>query len=111
MTGIHDRETTMHRLPSVLTAIAVACTSAILTAAPATAAPEAASRLAAEPAVTTSDAATDRLSAWKRYRKFEHVLLCEAAGAGGVAAGRWSQWRCDDQNVLWVNTIDALPLP
>ncbi len=105
MNDTYKRENTVNRLLSVLTAIAA--TSVLLVAAPASAAASTGS------ATTTAGPGGGGIGeelTWKRYRRFENAMLCEGMGAAGVMAGRWSQWRCDDQNVLWVNTSETDPL-
>ncbi|SES06872.1 hypothetical protein SAMN05216188_12112 [Lentzea xinjiangensis] len=39
---------------------------------------------------------------WQRYRDYPNHFLCESHGAFGVVIGRWQDWRCDDDGVLWV---------
>jgi hypothetical protein len=39
---------------------------------------------------------------WQRYHDYPNYLVCESAGAFGVVMGRWNDWRCDDDGVLWV---------
>ncbi|MGW5050341.1 hypothetical protein [Actinokineospora sp. NPDC004072] len=38
---------------------------------------------------------------WTYYREFSDPYTCEFFGAAGAFGGRWSDWRCDDDNVLW----------
>ncbi|MCR3750633.1 hypothetical protein [Lentzea californiensis] len=90
----------MNRVLSVLAATAIAVPSVFLVAAPA-----GAEATTGTEVVTERDGGGER--AWTLYRRFEHMVLCEAAGAAGVLAGRWTQWRCDQQNVLWVNAAKA----
>ncbi|WP_143027623.1 hypothetical protein [Lentzea albidocapillata] len=87
----------MNRLLSVLAATAIAVPSVLVAAAPADARPTTGSAVVAE-----SDCGADE-GAWKRYRRFSNMMLCEAVGAAGILMGRWTDWRCDDQNVLWVS--------
>ncbi|MFI9818782.1 hypothetical protein [Saccharothrix variisporea] len=42
---------------------------------------------------------------WEYYGDFHNQVLCEAAGAAGVVAGRWDEWRCDGGD-LWVDYDD-----
>ncbi|MEJ2859483.1 MULTISPECIES: hypothetical protein [unclassified Saccharothrix] len=42
---------------------------------------------------------------WEYYGDFHNQVLCEAAGAAGVVAGRWDEWRCDEGD-LWVDYDD-----
>ncbi|GGM81835.1 hypothetical protein GCM10011609_17320 [Lentzea pudingi] len=89
----------MNRLLSAIIAITVAATSALLVTAPTTA-------QAATEFVTAAahDVGARAEGGWTRYRRFDNMMLCEAAGFSGILAGRWTQWRCDDQNVLWIIT-------
>lgn len=75
----------------------VAAGLCVVTAVPATAAP-----LGDSAAVTTVRDDDPDHEGWERYQDFPNILLCEAAGAAGVVAGRWEDWRCDDDDTLWV---------
>ncbi|CAL9456496.1 hypothetical protein SUDANB95_02535 [Actinosynnema sp. ALI-1.44] len=84
-------------LCAVTAAPATAAPLDAVTTVPASAAPAAAG--AAVPTVRDDDPDHD---GWERYQDFPNLLLCEAAGAAGVLAGRWEDWRCDDDDTLWV---------
>ncbi|MFE9751554.1 hypothetical protein ACFYOT_42165 [Saccharothrix saharensis] len=67
----------MHRL-TAMTATAAALVAAFHTAAP-----------------------SDR--AWRKQGDFDSAYTCQTAGAAGEFLGYWDEWKCDDNNTLWVN--------
>ncbi|XVV07519.1 hypothetical protein ACQPW3_19920 [Actinosynnema sp. CA-248983] len=79
-------------------ALVAAGLCAVTAAAPATAAP-----LTSPAMATVRD--DDHDDDWEYYGDFHNQVLCEAAGAAGVVAGRWDRWRCDGGD-LWVDYND-----
>ncbi|KOX18826.1 hypothetical protein ADK67_35465 [Saccharothrix sp. NRRL B-16348] len=41
--------------------------------------------------------------AWRKQGDFNNAYLCQTAGAAGVFSGQWDDWKCDDNNTLWVD--------
>lgn len=41
--------------------------------------------------------------AWRKQGDFDSAYVCQSAGAAGALLGQWEDWRCDDNNTLWVN--------
>ncbi|MEV6715367.1 hypothetical protein AB0M48_25400 [Lentzea sp. NPDC051208] len=91
----------MNRSLPVIAAFTVAVTSGLVASAPANA------QATTGPETATARDGVASEAAWTRYRRFDSMVLCEAAGAAGVMLGRWIQWRCDDQNVLWVVALQG----
>lgn len=82
----------MKRAVTILAAAAAMALSATFTAGTASA------DTSSDPG--TSPGESDRH--WQRYRDYPNYLLCESTGATGVILGRWDDWWCDDDDVLWV---------
>jgi hypothetical protein len=89
----------MKRAATFLAAAAALALSAVFSAGTASASTSAVTSAATEP--TTVDTPEDDHN-WDRYRDYPNYLLCESTGATGVVLGRWDDWWCDDDDVLWV---------
>lgn len=87
----------MKRAATILAAAAAVTLCATLAAGTASAQPPSA-QPPSDPVTSPEEPSRD----WHRYRDFPNFFVCEGVGAAGVVLGRWNDWWCDDDGVLWV---------
>lgn len=94
----------MKRASTIFAAAAALALSAVFSAGTASASASTTAVIGSDTPETpeTPDSPPEDDREWERYRDFPNYLLCESAGATGVIMGRWDDWWCDDDDVLWV---------